>query len=215
MAEEGFRLFDAHVPVLQLFILLERAVQQDLEVGGFQRLQDENLATGKQGSDDLEGRILRRGADQHDGAALHGAEERILLRLVEAVDLVDKEDGSGGAGEEGFVLGLVDDFPDFLDTRADGAEGVELPVQGVGDDTGQGGLADAGRPPEDEGGQDTALDHPPKDAAFADQVTLADVLLQGDGAHPLRKGSETGYGCTYGIHHFFLSFKDTIYYRNC
>ena len=40
----------------------------------------------------LERRVLGRRADEHDRARLDVRQERVLLRLVEAVDLVDEED---------------------------------------------------------------------------------------------------------------------------
>ena len=41
---------------------------------------------------DLEVRVFRRGADQDDRAVLDPRQQRVLLRLVEAVHLVDEED---------------------------------------------------------------------------------------------------------------------------
>ena len=40
---------------------------------------------------ELEGRVLRRGADQRDRAVLHDRQEAILLGAVEAMDLVDEQ----------------------------------------------------------------------------------------------------------------------------
>ena len=200
VAEEGVRLFDANLAVLQSLVGLQRPVQQDLQVGDFQGLEDKDLAAGEQGGDDLEGRVLRRRADQHDGAALDGAEQGVLLRLVEAVDLIDEEDRRRRTGEEGIAAGLVDHFAHLFHPGTDGAEGEELAVQGLGDDAGEGGLSDPGRAPEDEGRQGTGLDHAPQDAAFTDQVLLADILLQGSGPHPFRKrGKITGVGGI-GVH---------------
>ena len=187
VAEEGVRLFDANLAVLQSLVGLQRPVQQDLQVGDFQGLEDKDLAAGEQGRDDLEGRILRRRADQHDGAALDGAEQGVLLRLVEAVDLIDEEDGGGSAGEEGIAAGLVDHLAHLFHPGTDGAEGEEFAVQGLGDDAGEGGLSDPGRAPKDEGGQGAGLDHAPQDTTFPDQVLLADILIQGGGPHPFRK----------------------------
>src|SRR5439155_17366560 len=51
-----------------------------------------DLAARKQGRVDLEIRVLRRRADQRDRSLLDRREERILLCLVEPVDLVQEED---------------------------------------------------------------------------------------------------------------------------
>jgi hypothetical protein len=57
-----------------------------------QRLQHEHLRAREQRRVHLERRVLGGGADQHDVAGLDARQERVLLRLVEAVDLVDEDD---------------------------------------------------------------------------------------------------------------------------
>ena len=42
--------------------------------------------------DQLEGGILRRGADKNNGAVFHDWKERVLLRAIEAMNLVDEEE---------------------------------------------------------------------------------------------------------------------------
>ena len=51
---------------------MDRTVQQHLQVVDTETLEDEYLAAGEEGSDDLEGGVLRGGADQDDSACLHG-----------------------------------------------------------------------------------------------------------------------------------------------
>ena len=53
----------------------------------------------------------------------------------------------------------------------------------AGDDAGQGGLAAARRPPEDHRGHLVGLDDAAQHAALADQVLLADELVEAAGAH--------------------------------
>ena len=47
----------------------------------------------KQRPVDLEGGVFRGGADEHDAAFFHKGQKRVLLGLVEAVDLIHKDDG--------------------------------------------------------------------------------------------------------------------------
>ena len=62
----------------------------------------------------------------------------------------------------------------------------------VGDDLRQGGLAGAGRAPEDDGReQPVGLDGAAQELARADDVLLADVLVQGARAHA---GGQRGFG---------------------
>ena len=59
-----------------------------------ERLEAEHLAAREQRRVDRERRVLGGGADQRDRARLDVGQEGVLLRLVEAVDLVDEEDGA-------------------------------------------------------------------------------------------------------------------------
>ena len=135
-------------------------------------LEDVYLAAAEECGDDLEGGVLGGGADEGDGAAFDGAEERVLLGFVEAVDFVDEEDGAL------FLLRLVDDVAHLLHPTADGAQGVERSLQGVRDDGGEGGLADAGRPPENHGGYVAALDEGAQRRIGPNEVLLPDVLVE-------------------------------------
>ena len=57
-------------------------------------VQGVDAAAGEQGGDDLEGRIFGGRADEADGAVLDVGQEGVLLGFVEAMDLVDEEDGA-------------------------------------------------------------------------------------------------------------------------
>ena len=59
-----------------------------------ERLQGKDAGARKQRRDDLERRVLRGGPDEGDRALLDVGQNRVLLRLVEAMDLVDEEQGA-------------------------------------------------------------------------------------------------------------------------
>ena len=63
----------------------------DLLVG--ERLERDEHRPRQQGRDDAERRVLGRGRDEDDGAVLDAREQRVLLGLGEAVDLVEEEHG--------------------------------------------------------------------------------------------------------------------------
>ena len=78
-----------------------------------ERLEHEDLRAREQRRVHLEGRVLGRGADEHDVSGLDPRQERVLLRLVEPVDLVDEDDGPAAAaatqlGSRHHVLDLLD-----------------------------------------------------------------------------------------------------------
>jgi hypothetical protein len=56
-------------------------------------LKGRTTAAREEGGGDLERGVLRGGADEDNGTVLDEGEDGVLLGLVEAVDLVDEEDG--------------------------------------------------------------------------------------------------------------------------
>ena len=67
------------------------APQQDFEILVIEAPQHEDLRTRQQRPDQLEGRVLGRGADENHRAVLDHRQKGILLRAIEAMDLVDEE----------------------------------------------------------------------------------------------------------------------------
>ena len=153
-----------------------------------ERLQDEHAAPREQRRDDLEARILGRRADEHDRAVLDEGKERVLLRLVEAMDLVDEEDRSRAVEREARDR-LRRDALDVRDPGRHGGEELEVRVDGPRDEAREGRLAAAGRAPEDERGFELpVLEDAPEDLPFADEILLADELVEAPRTHPLRQG---------------------------
>ena len=74
-----------HLPV-------ERALEHGADVLGRERTQDVDTRAGQERVIDLEGRVLGRRADEAQRAVLDEGQERVLLRLVEAVHLVEEQD---------------------------------------------------------------------------------------------------------------------------
>ena len=88
------------------------------------------------------------------------------------MDLIDEKDGAF------FVLGFFDDLAYFFDSAADGTKGVEGTVEGVADDHGKGGFADAGRSPENHGGDVAAVNKRTQNSTGTDKMLLADVVVE-------------------------------------
>ena len=70
----------------------ERAAKQLADVLGHQRAELVQLHPAEQRGVHLEVGVLRRRPDQRHEPVLDSREQRVLLRLVEAVDLVEEED---------------------------------------------------------------------------------------------------------------------------
>ena len=151
-------------------------------VGQWFELEDARSAD--QRPDDFEVGILRRRADQDDRAVFDVRQQRILLRFVEAVNLVDEQDGALVIHLQA-LFGLFDDAADVAHARHHGVDLLEVAARGVGDDHRQRGLARARRPPQqDRGEQPIGLDGAPQEPPRPDDVVLPDVFVERTGAHP-------------------------------
>ena len=172
------RVAEAAFPVVQ------RAPQDVDRLVRRERPQDEHLRARQQRGVHLEGRVLGRRADQRDVAGFDARQERILLRLVEAVDLVDEQDGAArrhaarglGLGHHGL------DVPDAGEHRA---ERDEVRARRRGDEPGHRRLAGARRAPQDDRLQRVALDGGAQRLAGRQQLLLAHELVERPRAHPL------------------------------
>ena len=120
---------------------LDGAAQDDLDVGGQQRAQLVDLTAREQGRVDLEVGVLGRRADQRDEALLDGGQQRVLLGLVEAMDLVEEEDRR--LGQLPAVLRALEHLAHLSAPGLDGAELLQGGMGGGGDDAGQRGLPGA------------------------------------------------------------------------
>jgi len=145
-----------------------------------------NAAAGEERGIDFEGRVLRGCADEADGAALDVGEEGVLLSLVEAVDLVDEEDGAGA--EASGLFGLDHHLLDLFDPAENGGELDEACLGRLGDDLGECGFAYARRTPEDHGGWVVGRNGEAKRFAFGEEMLLAGELGEGQGPHAFGEG---------------------------
>ena len=109
------------------------------------------------------------------------------MRLVEAVDLIDEQDG---AAAEPFarLLRLGHHRADFLDPRKHRAERDEVRLRRLGDDARERRLARAWRPPEDDRLQRVPRDRFAERTARAQQPVLPDDLVERAWPHALRQG---------------------------
>ena len=186
-AEQGPRLDHLDLALPQLRVGGERPVEQHAQVLVLQRLQHIDLAAAQQRRNHLERGILGRGADQREDTLLHSAEQRILLRLVEAVYLVDEEKRRAGI-EETLLAGRLDHLAHLLHARRDGRKREKRTFELRGHDPRQRGLAHARRSPQDERGHVARLEKPAEHTVGTDQMTLTDVFVEGAGPQSFGQG---------------------------
>ena len=168
----------------------EAAGQQGAHGVGRQRLEAEQAGPGQQGGVDLEVRVLGGGPDQDQHPLLDRREQGVLLGAVEAVDLVDEQDGALAVLAQAGA-GPVDRLPDVFHAGGHGREGLERLGRGAGHEAGQGGLARPRRPPQDDRRQPVGLDERSQRPPRAEEMVLAHHLVEHPGPHP---GGERGLG---------------------
>ncbi len=126
----------------------QRPADYRLDLLRRQEVQRVDAGARQQRPDDLERRVLRRGADERDRAVFDVRQDDVLLRLVKAVDLVDEKDCALSV-EIATLTRLGDDASQVADTGGHGGDRLEVRLRLRGDDAGERRLAAAGRAPED------------------------------------------------------------------
>ena len=108
----------------------ERALEELAHVLGLERMELIDLAARRERRVDLEVRVLGGRPDQGHEPLLDRGQQRVLLRLVEAVDLVQEEDRRL-AGRAAPLLGPRDHRPDLGTAGVDRRASSNAPRQAV------------------------------------------------------------------------------------
>jgi len=165
----------------------ERAFHDDPHLLLGERLQREDPGSRQKGGVHLERRVLRRRSEQGDVAVLDVREHDVLLRLVEAVDLIDEEDGAlvRKAAE---LPRLLDDLSQLAHPGRHRRDRHEPGVRALCTDRGEGRLPRAGWAPQDHRRQLAGVHRFAKHAALSHQVLLPDEFVEVAWPHPRGKG---------------------------
>ena len=153
-----------------------------------ERLEDEDARPRQERGVELEGRVLGRRADQRDRAVLHHRQEGILLRAVEAVDLVDEEERA--LARLAARARRLEHLLQVGDAGEDRRDLLEMEVGLARQQPRDRRLAGARRPPEDERAERAGGEHPGERAVGPEQVVLADDVGERSG----RSRSASGRG---------------------
>ena len=148
-------------------------------------LQHVNPRPRQQGRIHLEGRVLGGGTDKVEQAAFHIRQEGILLGLVEAVHLIDEQEA--GLAQQSRRFGSGHRLADLLDATEHRRDRQQLAAKAPGHQARQGGLADARRPPENHRMGLPALERHAQRFARAEQMLLANHLVDVARAQPFRQ----------------------------
>ena len=113
-------------------------------------------------------------------------EQRVLLRAVEAVDLVEEQDRPLALLAEA-APGPLDDLAHVLHARGHRRQRLERLARRAGHEAGDRGLAGSGRAPEDHRREAVGLDQHPQRLPRAEQLPLTDDLVEVAGPQPGRQ----------------------------
>ena len=149
--------------------------QRELLVGERHELVD--LAPRQQRRVDLEVRVLRRRADQRQRPLLDRRQQRVLLGLVEAVDLVEEEDRPLAVGAETLPAEAITSRT-CADRGGHGRQLLEGRAGRVRDHARERRLPAPGRPVQDRGADAVLRDREPQRGMLAEDLLLADEILE-------------------------------------
>ncbi len=160
--------------------VVEGAVEELFDGVDGEGFEFEDEGAGREGGVDEYLGVVGGGADEGDGAVFDVGEQDVLLGFVEAVDLVDEEDG---AGDVAHLFGGFAGGADGGDVAEHAAAAFEAAAGGAGDDFGEGCFAAAGGSVEDEVGEAVGFDEAGEEFAGAEDVVLSGDVGEGARAH--------------------------------
>src|SRR5262249_47176962 len=128
-----------------------RAGEKLLERFGIEPLEHHDARAREKRRDQLEGGILRGSADKYNGAVFHDRQERVLLRAVEAMDLVDEKKRAlpGFAARAGGIEHLLE----IADAGENCRDLLEMQIRRLRQEPRDRRLASAGRSPKNQGAE--------------------------------------------------------------
>ena len=195
-------------------LVAERAAQQREHVLVLERAQLVDPAAREQRRVHLEVGVLGGGADEDHRGVLHRRQQRVLLRLVEAVDLVEEEDRALATRLEA-VLGALDHGAYLRAAGVDGRRLLERGARVHGEQASERCLPGAGRPVQDHRVRPALLDRRSQRRASAEQVLLPHELAERGGPHT-RRQRQAGHVAGLRTRRRFLHLEELPFHlRDC
>jgi hypothetical protein len=163
----------------------EGAAQQRFDLARRQGFEHVDARPREQWRDHFKRRVLRRRADEDNVSGFYVRQERILLRLVEAVHFIYEDNGPSSRPPG--VLGRGHHILDFLDTGQDRAEGHEFGVSQSRHEARQRRFPAARRSPKNHRADVVMFDLDPQRLAWTHQRCLPCEFIERARAHAFRE----------------------------
>ncbi len=162
---------DRTIAIAPLFVL-KGSMEQLTQIVGFEALQSKQARSTYERFVDFEVRVLSGGTDQGESAVFYPREQRILLSTVEAMDFINKQDGSQAMFLQA-LLGGVYLLTQVLNAGQNSVQAAELRTGMGGNDPGQSCLPDTRRSVQDQIAHPVCGDRPAQQTAFGEDRVLA------------------------------------------
>ena len=162
----------------------QRAPDESGEVIIVQRLEHEDAGAREQWRDHFEGRILGGRADQGNQAIFDVRQDRVLLRAIPSMNLVDEDDGAL-AFEIKRAARLIHSLAQLGDAGGNRRDRFEDGARLLREQQCDRGFAGAGRTPQDHRMERAGRDHLAEQLAWAEQMFLADDFVERARTHPI------------------------------
>ena len=177
---------DRKAPTEAALLVEQSAAQHREQIILGERLEDIDARAGQQRVVELERGILCRRPDEGQRAVLDVGQEGVLLRLVEAMHLIEEQDRPAIAHVT-VLFSLGYRAANVLDAGHDGRQGNEMRFGRSRNEARQGRLARAGRTPEDHRVRPALPDRPEQRLALVEQVPLAREFVERRRSHAIRQ----------------------------
>ncbi|MNM93562.1 hypothetical protein D3C81_1059400 [compost metagenome] len=168
---------EGQVAFTQTTLFGQRAVHQLAQRGFVEAFQHIDPRTGQQSVIEFERGVFGGRADENQRAIFNVRQERILLRLVEAMHFVDEQNRAPTV-LRGLLLGDFHRLTDLLYPGQHRRHRFEMRLRDFRQQSRQRGFAHARRPPENHRMQGTLLQRLAQRLAASKHVFLTDVLIQ-------------------------------------
>src|SRR5450755_4206451 len=188
--------------------IIQRAVDQFLQLLDPQRLELKNLRARDQCAVHIEKRVVSRSTDQAQISALYIWQENVLLRLVEVMNFIDEQNGFL-AGCSKPIRGSRHDPPHLRNVAFHSTEALEFRAGHVRDDLCQRRFTCAWRAGQNDGRQPVGLNRAPQKFSRREDVFLADKFFKGARAHAGREWRRSVHRRSFRL--LVVTFKEILH----
>src|ERR1700757_453794 len=185
------------------------ASDQHFELLNAERLKSKNLRTRDKRAVYVKERVVSSGADQAQRSCLNVGQKNVLLRLVEMMNLINKQNRLSPGGAQ-TIGGGSNDTAHLGDIAFHTADADEFCVCHLRNDPGKRSLAAAGWPRENHRRQSICFNRPAQQFARRQDVFLTDELIERARAHAC--GKRRTIGAFYL--HVFCVLEEILHYGN-